>query len=56
MNVVKTSDGRFIEVQGTAEAAPFHRAELDSLLALAERGIQILVGKQRDVVGKILKS
>jgi len=55
MNVVKTADGRFIEVQGTAEAAPFHRAELDSLLALAERGIQTLVGKQRDVVGKILK-
>ena len=55
MNVVKTSDGRFIEVQGTAEAAPFHRAELDSLLALADRGIQLLVNKQRDVVGKILK-
>jgi ribonuclease PH len=55
MNVVKTSDGRFIEVQGTAEAAPFHRAELDSLLALADKGIQTLVAKQRDVVGKILK-
>jgi ribonuclease PH len=55
MNVVKTADGRFIEVQGTAEAAPFHRAELDSLLALAERGIQTLVGRQRDIVGKILK-
>jgi ribonuclease PH len=55
MNVVKTSDGRFIEVQGTAEAAPFHRAELDSLLVLADRGIQLLVAKQRDVVGKILK-
>jgi ribonuclease PH len=55
MNVVKTADGRFIEVQGTAEAAPFHRAELDALLLLAERGIQTLVGKQRDIVGKILK-
>ena len=55
MNVVKTSDGRFIEVQGTAEAAPFHRAELDSLLALADKGIQMLVAQQREVVGKILK-
>ena len=54
MNVVKTSDGRFIEVQGTAEAAPFHRAELDSLLALADKGIQALVAQQREVVGKIL--
>jgi ribonuclease PH len=38
MNVVMTGDGRFVEVQGTAEGAPFDRAELDSLLALAEKG------------------
>ena len=55
MNVVKTSDGRFIEVQGTAEAQPFDRAELDALLALADRGISALVEQQRAVVGKILK-
>jgi ribonuclease PH len=55
MNVVKTSDGRFIEVQGTAETRPFDRAGLDGLLALAETGINALVAKQRDVVGKILK-
>jgi ribonuclease PH len=55
MNVVKTSDGRFIELQGTAEAAPFHRAELDSLLGLADRGIQLLIEYQRGVIGKILK-
>jgi len=55
MNVVKTSDGRFIEVQGTAEAQPFDRAALDALLALADRGISALVEQQRDVVGKILK-
>lgn len=35
MNVVMTGDGRFIEVQGTAEGAPFDKAELDALLALA---------------------
>ena len=55
MNVVKTSDGRFIEVQGTAETKPFDRAALDALLALADRGIQALFEKQREVVGKILK-
>jgi ribonuclease PH len=55
MNVVKTSDGRFIEVQGTAEGDPFPRAALDSLLALADKGIAELVEKQREIVGKILK-
>jgi ribonuclease PH len=43
MNVVMTSEGRFVEVQGTAEGMPFTRAELDDLLGLAEHGIaQIL--------------
>jgi ribonuclease PH len=55
MNVVKTSDGRFIEVQGTAEAQPFDRAALESLLGLADRGISALIEQQRNVVGKILK-
>jgi ribonuclease PH len=55
MNIVKTSDGRFIEVQGTAEAQPFNRAELDALLALADTGIATLIARQREVVGKILK-
>jgi ribonuclease PH len=55
MNVVKTSDGRFIEVQGTAETKPFDRASLDALLALADKGIKDLIEKQREIVGKILK-
>jgi len=55
MNVVKTSDGRFIELQGTAETQPFDRAALDALLGLAEKGIKELMDQQRDVVGKILK-
>ncbi|MFN8077631.1 MAG: ribonuclease PH [Kineosporiaceae bacterium] len=38
MNVVATGDGRFVEVQGTAEGAPFDRAELDALLDLAVAG------------------
>jgi ribonuclease PH len=55
MNVIKTAGGKFIEVQGTAESKPFDRGALDSLLALADQGIQTLVEKQREVVGRILK-
>ena len=55
MNVVKTSDGRFIELQGTAETKPFDRAGLDALLALADSGIRQLIEKQREIVGQILK-
>jgi ribonuclease PH len=47
MNVVMTGSGQFVEVQGTAEGAPFGRAHLDSLLALAESGIKRLVALQR---------
>jgi ribonuclease PH len=54
MNVVKTGDGRFIEVQGTAEHDPFDRDALATLLALADRGIAELIGLQRDVVGALL--
>jgi ribonuclease PH len=55
MNVVKTSGGKFIELQGTAETEPFDRAGLEQLLELADKGLAILFDKQRDVVGKILK-
>jgi ribonuclease PH len=47
MNVVMTGDGGFVEVQGTAEGAPFTRAEMDALLALAARGIAELVAAQK---------
>jgi len=47
MNVVMTGSGRFVEVQGTAEGAPFSRAEMGALLDLAERGIRELIGLQR---------
>lgn len=55
MNVVKTGDGRFIEVQGTAEGLPFGRPALDSLLALADHGIAQLIAKQRAIVGHLVK-
>ncbi len=47
MNVVVTGSGAFVEVQGTAEGAPFDRAELDSLLDLALTGTSRLAGLQR---------
>lgn len=56
MNVVKTGNGRFIEVQGTAEGQPFDRAALDDLLALAGGAVERLVGMQRDIVGEFLSS
>jgi len=54
MNIVKTGDGRFIEVQGTAESEPFDRHALSGLLELADAGIVQLIGKQREIVGPIL--
>jgi ribonuclease PH len=46
-NVVMTGDGRLVEVQGTAEGAPFDRAQLDELLDLAASGIAELTEIQR---------
>ncbi|MXY23864.1 MAG: ribonuclease PH [Acidobacteria bacterium] len=54
MNVVKTGDGRFIEVQGTAEGEPFDRAALDSLLLLASDAIDRLIELQESVVGNLV--
>ena len=53
MNVVMTGSGGFVEVQGTAEGAPFSREEMDTLLLLAQNGIARLVGKQKDALGLI---
>ena len=51
MNVVMTGDGRFVEVQGTAEGQPFDRAELDALLELAAGGCAELTRLQREALG-----
>lgn len=47
MNVFMTDAGRFVEIQGTAEAAPFDRHELDRMLELAEGGLRTLFDAQR---------
>jgi ribonuclease PH len=52
MNVVMTGDGAFVEVQGTAEGAPFDRAMLDSLLTLAEKGCADLTALQLEALAR----
>jgi ribonuclease PH len=54
MNVVRTDDGRYIELQGTAEATPFPREQLDRLLDLADGGIDELQRMQRETLGDLL--
>jgi ribonuclease PH len=51
MNVVMTSDGGLVEVQGTAEGKPFSRAQLDAMVDLAGAGIRQLVAAQRSALG-----
>jgi ribonuclease PH len=55
MNIIKTGDGRFVEIQGTAEALPFGRDALMVLLDLADVGIGQLIALQREVVGHLMK-
>jgi ribonuclease PH len=47
MNVVCTGDGRFVELQGTAEGEPFSREQMEELLALARGGLETLFAAQR---------
>jgi ribonuclease PH len=51
MNVVMTGSGGFVEVQGTAEGAPFNRDEMNAMLELAQNGIRELVQKQKTALG-----
>jgi len=53
MNVVMTGNGEFVEIQGTGEEATFSYDQLQSLLQLAEEGIQEIMKKQSDVLGDI---
>mgnify|MGYP000570400824 FL=1 len=50
LNVVMTGDGRFVEVQGTAEGAPFSRNRLLQMLDLARRGIAALIAAQEEAL------
>jgi ribonuclease PH len=55
MNFVKTGQGKFIELQGTAEGQPFDRRALDALMELADAGIKQLIEMQRSIVGDAVK-
>jgi ribonuclease PH len=52
-NVVMTSKGEFVEVQGTAEGKPFTRQSIDDLLTLAEKGIKQLFQAQQEVLKSV---
>ena len=54
MNVVMTGAGKYVEVQGTAEDAPFDRSQLDAMIAAASTGIQDLVALQRRLLAERL--
>ena len=53
MNFVMTGSGRFIEVQGTAERAPFNKEQLDEMAALAARGVAQIIALQKKIVGNL---
>jgi len=53
MNVVMTDSGDFIEVQGTAEGAPFSKKDLDQLLAMAYKGIKQITAAQKKILGNL---
>ena len=52
MNVVMTGSGGLVEVQGTAEGAPFSRAEMNAMLDLAEKGIRELIAAKKAALEK----
>ncbi|RLA98186.1 MAG: ribonuclease PH [Deltaproteobacteria bacterium] len=50
MNVVMTGEGRIIEIQGTAEGDPFSQDQMEGLMGLAKKGIEVLIEKQREAL------
>ena len=52
-NVVMTSEGEFVEIQGTAESSPFTKETIDSVLSLAERGIDRLFEIQKAALERL---
>ena len=50
MNVVMTGEGKFVEIQGTAEGEPFSKEEMDNIILLAEQGITKIIQLQRNAL------
>lgn len=53
LNLVMTGEGGVVEVQGTGEKRPFSRSQLDAMLAAGEQGINELIDRQKEVLGKL---
>jgi ribonuclease PH len=53
MNIVMTSSGKFVEVQGTAEGEPFSMDHLNALLSCAQSALKIVMKEQRTILDKI---
>ena len=53
MNVVMTAAGQFVEVQGTAEEAPFSQQQMDEMICLAKTGISELIAIQKAALGEV---
>lgn len=53
MNVIMTDDGRFVELQGTGEEAPFTAEEMVGLVALAKKGCEELCKAQKEIIGEL---
>jgi ribonuclease PH len=51
MNLIMTGSGQLVELQGTAEGAPFSEEELDTMMTLGKAGIKKLVAQQKQVLG-----
>jgi ribonuclease PH len=54
MNIVRTGDGRFVEIQGTAETEPFDREMMNHLIEAASIGVNRLIAIQRDLIVQTL--
>ncbi|HKX33096.1 MAG TPA: ribonuclease PH [Blastocatellia bacterium] len=54
MNIVRTGDGRFVEIQGTAETEAFSRAQMDEMISAAESGVDRLITSQRETIVQAL--
>ena len=50
MNIIMTGNGRFVEIQGTAEREPFRKEDMNKLITLAGKGIEELIGAQKKVL------
>lgn len=53
LNLIMTSDGRIIEVQATAEGAAFTKQQLDDMMDIGQRGLNVLFDKQREAIAKL---